>query len=56
MDPDKALDQIRALCERFDRESTYEDMDQLVELVQGLDEWLSAPKHGIWPAAWSRPY
>jgi hypothetical protein len=29
---------------------------RLAELVQALDEWLSAPKHGGWPLRWSRPF
>lgn len=52
MDPDKALEEIRALVEAADRPQglDVENVDRLAELVGGLDEWLSSA--GFLPKAW----
>lgn len=49
-DPNAALAVIRTLVSGFNERASYEDMDQLVEVVNGLDEWLS--KGGFLPTAW----
>jgi len=55
MDPNAALDEIRASYRAFDLVFTDEGRvdiaGRLVDLVQGLDEWLS--KGGFLPSAWT---
>lgn len=50
MDPNATLAEIRAIVTRFQTESDYESMDELVEYVQAMDEWLS--RGGFEPEAW----
>lgn len=52
MDPDEALRLLRMFAEKFNRESTYEDMDEMVEHFQALDKWIS--NGGFLPDAWAR--
>ena len=56
MDPDATLREIRArivsIRQRAALEGVDYDAEQLVELVQSLDDWLSSG--GFLPADWSR--
>lgn len=53
MDPDAALAQIRELIikQQTDNELNDTDTDRLVELIDGLDEWMT--KGGFLPTDWS---
>lgn len=50
MDPNEALRIIRTLVNNFYKRATYEDMDQLVESIEALDEWITSG--GFLPDAW----
>lgn len=52
MDPNTALEYIRSICQQFNERATYADMDELVEQVQALDEFMS--KGGFSP--WNNDY
>lgn len=47
MDPDEALKRIRAL---YDADHDSYTAEELIDLIQGLDEWLS--RGGFLPKAW----
>ena len=53
MDPEAALEEIRAIVERADDEDTdvVEDHNRLVDLIAGLDQWMS--RGGFMPKAWA---
>ncbi len=58
MDPNEALRKLRELaaCLLADDGLTRPQIDdgiELAELFTGLDEWLSTPKAGFLPAAWT---
>lgn len=54
MDPDKALDEIRKLQEDFfeNRCMGYNDLRRMLDLLEGLDDWLCAG--GFLPKAWEK--
>lgn len=54
MDPDETLKQIRQLVKEYNQPGWLDrcDVEQLVELVEALDLWLS--KGGFLPAAWRK--
>ncbi len=54
MDPEAALEEIRAIVERADDEDTdvVEDHNRLVDLIAGLDQWMS--RGGFIPKSWNR--
>lgn len=54
MDPDAALDEIRRIIARVDADDTDagEDYERLVNLIDGLDAWMS--RGGFPPRLWRR--
>jgi len=56
MDPDAALAEIRRLLDSIDTNPRHDadfEVGRLIELVRGLDEWLSFG--GFRPDAWKIP-
>jgi hypothetical protein len=52
MDPDTALNQIRGIIAKADRDGLAPaDMIALMDLIEGLDNWLS--KGGFLPDEWT---
>ena len=55
MDPDEALGRMREIVAEFDRSDDTAragDCEELVDLVRGVDDWMS--RGGFAPTAWTR--